>query len=154
MRAYSEWEWNLTNWYQCCLPKQIVEETSSRCSSNLNLCLKNRVFLSDGFQKFQKIYDFICPGAMFLVVDLGFTILLLWLILVQITARTTLSEEFPTFFWRLLWQYFFKEHIPNEMKFSFSFCSKNADNNILLFTWLNKTSIALHLLKERHLLWS
>ena len=41
-------------------------------SSNLNLCSKNSVFLSDGFQKFQKISDFICPGAWFLGVNLGF----------------------------------------------------------------------------------
>ena len=71
-------------WY---LPYQIVPEMAARCNSNLNLCSNNRVFLSDGFQKFQKICDFICPGAWFLVVNLGSkTIVFSWLILVHIFA--------------------------------------------------------------------
>ena len=60
----------------------IAPETATRCLSNLNLCSKNRVFLSDGFQKCQKICDFICPGAWFLDVNLGSTtFVLLWLTL-------------------------------------------------------------------------
>ena len=46
-------------------------------SCNLNVCSKNRVFLSDGFQKFQKNCDFICLGAWFLGVNLGSTTIVL-----------------------------------------------------------------------------